>query len=193
MSMLHQELCRKGTHLASGLIPLVYLLLDLPRATVLTAVGIAGFPFVLADLFRLRSASLNARFRHAFGWGMRPGEEGRPTGAFYSLIAIWGTIALFERPVACAALLMLAIGDTAASVIGQAVGGPRLIGKKTLAGTLAFLVSASLIGWSLLHPGPALAGAVAATLAELVPFPVDDNVRIPFAAGLTITVADWSL
>jgi glycerol-3-phosphate acyltransferase PlsY len=179
---------RKLIHLTGGLIPLIYLLLDLTKLEALLILGSLAFPFIAADILRLRWPALNRWFLRWFHGAMRPGEENRPTGSTYYLVACWLTILLFERTVATAALLILACGDTAASLVGRALGGYRLGTHKTLTGTLAFMITAFLVALPFFPPAMALTGAIIAAVTECLPLPLDDNITIPLSAGLSFTL-----
>jgi dolichol kinase len=182
------ESARKLIHLLGGLIPLIYLLVDLTRAQALFILGSLGLPFVVADVLRLWWPALNRWFLWLFQGAMRPEEERRPTGSTYYLLACWFTILAFEQIVAAAALLILACADTAASVVGQALGGYRLTQGKTLSGTGAFLVTAFLVTLPFFPAPTAFAGAVITAVTECLPLPLDDNITIPLAAGLSFTL-----
>jgi glycerol-3-phosphate acyltransferase PlsY len=181
------ESTRKLIHLLGGLIPLIYLLLDLTKLQALLILGCLSLPFIAADLLRLRWPALNRWFLSLFQGAMRPGEEGRPTGSTYYLVACWFTILLFERTVAAAALLILACADTAASVVGQAMGGVRLTAGKTLSGTGAFVATAFLVTLPFFPATTSLAGAIITAVTECLPLPLDDNITIPLAAGISLT------
>ena len=182
------ESARKAIHLIGGLIPLLYLFLNLTKTQALLILGSLTLPFLLSDLLRLHLPHLNRWFLRCFYLAMRPGEETRPTGATYYLLACWLTILLFEKSVAVAALLILACGDTAASVFGQALGGYKLREGKTLAGSLAFLVTAFLVTLPFFPTPIAFGGAFIAAVAELLPLPLDDNLSIPLSAGIAFTL-----
>jgi glycerol-3-phosphate acyltransferase PlsY len=182
------ELARKFVHLSGSLIPLSYLFLDLTKLQALLIWGGIAFPFVVADVLRLRWPAANRWFHHWFHIAMRPGEEDRPTGATYYFLACWVTILLFERTVAVAALLILAYADTAASVVGQTLGGYRMGKGKTLSGFLAFLVTAFLVALPFFPPFTAFAGAVIAAVTECLPLPFDDNITIPLVVGISFTL-----
>lgn len=188
MPLASFELARKFVHLAGGLIPLLYLVLDLSKPQALLILGAIAFPFVAADLLRINWPAANRWFHRWFHVAMRPGEENRPTGATYYFLACWFTILLFERTVAVAALLILACADTAASVVGQALGGYRLRKGKTLSGTTAFLATAFLITLPFFSPTAALGGAILAAVTECLPLPLDDNITIPLVAGISLTL-----
>ena len=91
------------------------------------------------------------------------------------------------------------MGDPVAGVVGRRWGRVRLIGRRTLEGSLAFTLSATLASLALLrlaHPdveGPLLvAGAAggAAALAELLSGRwLDDNLTVPLVAVAAASVA----
>jgi dolichol kinase len=50
------------------------------------------------------------------------------------------------------------------------------------------IATGSLVAWPFFPPALAIGGTLAATIVELLPLPVDDNLSIPLAAGLTLTL-----
>ena len=140
------------------------------------------------EVFRLNHPRTRHVFRHFFGELLRNHEEASLLGSTYLLIACLLTIHLFPKPVAVLALMFLILGDTVAAIVGKWIGRVRLIGGKTLEGSIAcFLVC---FGLTLLMPGVppmvGLVGALTATLFELLPIPLDDNFRIPLSAGFAM-------
>ena len=87
------------------------------------------------------------------------------------------------------ALSFLILGDTAAAVVGKAIGRTPVFGK-TLEGSIACFVVCVLVGWAIpdLSWARTIAGAAMATLFELLPVPLDDNLRIPLASGFAMTL-----
>jgi dolichol kinase len=109
--------------------------------------------------------------------------------------------ALFAEPVAAAALVMVMVGDGAAAVVGRRYGRHRYpfgAAAKSLEGSAALFLTALAATLPLVLLGPPYAplaplqlglGALAATVVEALPVPVNDNVRVPLAAGLAMTLA----
>ncbi|MDZ4165368.1 MAG: SEC59/DGK1/VTE5 family protein [Smithellaceae bacterium] len=169
-------------HLLGILVPLLYLHLgDLflylffPLATL----------FLLLEFFRLQVAVAGEWYLRLFGPLLRPGEYDRPSGAFYFALGTVLTILLFPGDIAVSALLVLALSDPAAAIIGRRYGKRRIFGK-TLAGSLAFFLSAWFtltiyFGDNLFRQLPA---ALLGTLVEALPSPLNDNLTIPVAVGL---------
>ncbi len=187
------ESSRKVLHLASALIPLVYQFVD--RPLMLGLLGACVAIAVAVEILRQRHAGFRAFFRQTVGVMVRRDEWTRVCGATYVLAGCWLTVALFPKPVATVAMLVLAVSDTAASTAGLRYGRTRFLGK-SLAGSLAFFLTAFLVVWLGLPAAKALAFVVAlvATLTEALPSPrlgifeLSDNLTIPLATAVAIVV-----
>ena len=183
------EIKRKSIHLASLAIPIGYYLTPDSWMRIWERALLASVILSLAiEVFRLNHPRTRHVFRHFFGELLRNHEDVSLLGSTYLLIACLLTIHLFPKPVAVLALCFLILGDTVAAIVGKSVGRLRLIGGKTLEGSIAcFLVC---FGLTLLMPGVpptvGLVGALTATLFELLPIPLDDNFRIPLSAGFAM-------
>jgi dolichol kinase len=183
------EIKRKSIHLTSLAIPLGYYLTPDSWMPIWERALLAAVILSLAiEVFRLNHPRTRHAFRHFFGELLRNHEEASLLGSTYLLIACLLTIHLFPKPVAVLALAFLILGDTVAAIVGKSVGRIRLIGGKTLEGSIAcFLVC---FGLTLLMPGVptpvGLVGALVATVFELLPIPLDDNFRIPLSAGFAM-------
>ena len=183
------EIKRKSIHLASLAIPIGYYLTPDSWMRIWERALLASVILSLAiEVFRLNHPRTRHVFRHFFGELLRNHEEASLLGSTYLLIACLLTIHLFPKPVAVLALMFLILGDTVAAIVGKWIGRVRLIGGKTLEGSIAcFLVC---FGLTLLMPGVpplvGLVGALTATIFELLPIPLDDNFRIPLSAGFAM-------
>ncbi len=100
---------------------------------------------------------------------------------------------VFPRDVAVLALSFLAVGDAVATIVGKQIGKRRLFGK-TLEGDLACIVSCAVVGFVFHYVGlgvpllTILVGIVAATIAEVMPIPINDNLTVPLFAGVAMTL-----
>jgi dolichol kinase len=136
------------------------------------------------------------------GWLLRKSEYRGITGAGYYLLGSFLAVLLFSPTIAIAGMLFLIFGDFAAALVGTAIGKIRLFAKKSLEGSLACFVICLGVGlllfwkvkpdWSI-GVRLALSGAIAATLAELLPLKINDNLTIPLLSGLALLLAAWSL
>ena len=97
---------------------------------------------------------------------------------------------LFPRAPAIAATWAAAVGDTMAALVGMRWGRWRTTDGKSLEGSVACAL-ATMLGAALLaglpFPAAATCGVVAA-IAERLPWPEDDNIRIATLVG----AAGWA-
>jgi dolichol kinase len=179
------ELGRKAIHVAALAIPIGYYFMAEPLGRAILAVLTAA-SFVI-DGVRLNQPKVRTFFYIFFGRMVRDHERYNLLGATYLLLSSLICVYAFAKPVAVAALGFLILGDTVAALVGRAVGRVRIFGK-TLEGSLACLAVCLAIGAVIpeLSWAQRACGALVATLIELVPVPLDDNLRIPLASGFTM-------
>jgi len=118
---------------------------------------------------------------------------GRKTGGSYLLslsvgITYYISVRLGNNELYTLSILILAICDPLASIVGQWVGSKHILHGKTIAGTFIFLLSALLINLFFLfvthHESVVILSflvAFTATLAELLSPRGTDNLTIPMA------------
>jgi dolichol kinase len=126
---------------------------------------------------------------------LRRHEQHDFTGATYLLFSAMVCVAFFDPLIASCAMAFLSIGDTFAALVGMSFGKRKFIGmSKSLEGSLACFVTCFIFGlfWlknpNWVYPVLALGGALMATFAEVGKIPLDDNLKIPFSAGLVMTI-----
>jgi glycerol-3-phosphate acyltransferase PlsY len=188
------EARRKAIHLSFLVLPLVLLLEPLPwprtrgqfRVLFLTLTASA----IALDVLRIHERRVRTIFRRFFGELIRQHEALSLLGSTYLLLAALIAIEVFPRPVAAVALGFTVLGDATSALVGRAWGRHKLFGK-SWEGTAGCLVTCLLWAACVSHaaalPWPVtLAGAVAATLVEVLPIPLDDNLGITLAAGYTM-------
>jgi dolichol kinase len=184
---MRRELQRKSFHLAMIVVPVwVYLM---PHTTALLGLILATFATVAIDLLRLSDHRLRRFFLRLFRSVIRPHEEEHLLGSTHYMIAALLSVVVFDHEIAIAALAFLVLGDAAAAIIGKRFGRPTFWGKSPQ-GSLACFVVCLAVGWPLLgSPWLALVGAVTATVAEAMPSPLDDNMRVPIFGGIAMQLA----
>jgi dolichol kinase len=176
---------RKAIHLGAIVIPVGYYILPENQGKtillVLTALSLT------IDVVRLNEARVRTFFYYFFGRLVRDHERYNLLGSTYVLLACLISAYAFPKPIAVAAVSFLIVGDTMAALVGRSVGRIPIF-TKTLEGSLACFGSCVAIG--LIIPDitlrMTLGGAFVATLFELLPIPLDDNLRIPLAAGFAM-------
>jgi dolichol kinase len=177
------EIKRKIVHLGTLIIPFGYAMTS--EETVLLFLVPFFLCYLLVDLLRHYHSGMAFLFRKYFlGKVLREEERGTLMGSTYFLFSTLLVILLFPKPIAITSLLILILSDTAAALVGKGIGKRSIFGK-TLEGSLAFFFSSLLIVW--LYPNlnrfwGSLA-ALGATVIEVLPIKVDDNLTIPLVAG----------
>ena len=189
MLLRTEEIKRKIIHLSNSVIPLSYYFFveDQMMIWILLSITIC---FVIVDYFRFRICWIQKWFKIFFSSMLRKHElEGKLTGATWAFIGATISVFLFEKDIAVLALLFMSVGDTVAALIGQQYGKIK-IGKKTIEGFAGGLVSCLFI--SIFFPSVMwinrIAGSLIASLIELSPIPVDDNLMIPLISGGMMTL-----
>jgi glycerol-3-phosphate acyltransferase PlsY len=162
----------------------------------------AAIIFLLIDFMRLRVTSVKSIFIVLFGSMLRRKELTSLTGASYLMLASMVCMLIFGigpsgrvSGVFIAAISFLALGDTAAAIVGLSIGRVRIF-RKTLEGTLAGLLVCMGVAWvvsilpGLDFPlGIGILGAVSASVVEALPIEVNDNVVVPLLSGTVMMIA----
>lgn len=133
---------------------------------------------------------------------------GHQSGVLFYPLALLALVLVFRErlDIVAAVWAVMAFGDGAATLVGTRVGGPRLPwnADKTwsglvtfaLAGTVGAVALSMWVAPMIVPPPPwyftwfaPIAAALAAALAETIPIKLDDNLTVPFVAGLTLAAA----
>jgi dolichol kinase len=181
---------RALTHLfATFVTALVIYFLPEPWAAWLLAA--LAWTAIAAELLRRRYSNLNTLLCYLFMPPMRSNEWFDLTGATYIAAAAFALAASFPRSITLAALSYLAVGDAAsASVNSWMRQQPGLFTRFarslfcllacTGAAIIMHLAGLTLPLWVL------LLGAGAATAGETISIGLNDNLLMPFLAGLAM-------
>ncbi len=183
--VFHREWKRKFLHLSALSIPILYYFLPeyISRSALLLITG----GFILIEVLRLHFPSLKTLFMNIARSLIKAHELTTLTGSTYLLISSSLCVLLTRKEIAIASITYLILGDPLAAIIGRRFGKTKIFGK-SLEGFIACFAVCVVIG--LLIPDltldVAIVGALAASLAELLPIPVDDNLRIPLIAAASM-------
>ncbi len=116
-------------------------------------------------------------------------------GMIYYFVGALLVMKLFDKDIALAAIMVLALGDSVSHIVGERFGQIQNIfnwkGHKLLEGTLAGILAGFLGAMLFVSPAKALVGSFAAMVAEVVEIDLnkntlDDNLIVPLAAGTAI-------
>jgi uncharacterized protein (TIGR00297 family) len=192
------ELKRKLLHVAVGAFAFLLRFLTWPQAAVM---AVAAFLFNWQVLPRVGGRGL---------WRGGDQARGYPLGILLYPLSVLALILAFRDHLWKAAAVwgVLAFGDGTASLVGQALGGPRLPWnpRKGWVGFASFVLfgaagAATLMAWTLgwsegvlLSPRVlvlALTIALLGGLVEAIPTTLDDNLTVPLVVGIFVgLVAD---
>lgn len=162
-----------------------------------------GLPFVVAvfawtsEFLRVRNPAVNARLMRFFGPVAHAHEWTRVNSSTWFTTGLLLIATAFPRPACTVAVMALAVGDPAASLVGRRFGRTRLRSGRSVEGTVAFALVAALAGvltlkaaygmaWSQALLLGAIAGVVGA-VTELSSERLDDNFSIPVTVAAVIT------
>jgi glycerol-3-phosphate acyltransferase PlsY len=195
-SAIRTEIPRTFFHILGGLaIAAIGYLLDRPINVIV--LGVIFMVALTVDLVRLKWPAAGRLAQAALGPFMRSSEEKGLTGAPAFTGGVFLAFLLFSRQVALLSLVPLIFGDRAGLLVGKGFGRIKMWGK-TLEGSLACFAVSLLVYLAARAARPEivpistflLAGAsLVGTVAEALPRPSDDNLVIPLAVGLFLTLA----
>jgi dolichol kinase len=191
---IKHEILRKSIHLTSLWIPITYILYGQNICFILLIIATIGM--LIIDLARISKGKLNhslmpllqaTKIDQVF----RLHENNTLSGASYMLVGALFSILIFNQTTFVTAYTILMISDTLAAIIGLSFGKHKLIGNKTIEGTLAFFISAltiALIFGASIYL--AIIACIFTTIAELFAkkLKIDDNLLVPLSYGITLLV-----
>lgn len=185
------EARRKAIHLSFIVLPLELLFAWLPwprthKEFRLLFVALTAGAIAL-DVLRIHEQRVRTFFREFFGGMIREHEQMSLLGSSYLLLAALISVEVFPQPIAAAALGFTVLGDAMGALVGKAWGRHKVFNKSyegALGCFAACLVWAAVVAHVAHVPWPILlAGALTATIVEMLPIPLDDNLGITLAAG----------
>lgn len=202
-SLRPSNLKRGVFHVTSGLVALTVLwLMPHPAWTIAVGVPLALTAWSL-EAIRRRYPGFNTTIMRFFAPLAHPHEYRRiNSGTWYlTSIALLSIAAAFVGALPCGVgVAVLAFGDPAAAIVGRKLGRVRIAHGRSLEGTLAFFLAASIAGTLaalVFAPGIAIgsaiaiatAASVAGAVAELTSVRVDDNLSVAIAASAAALLA----
>ncbi len=181
------NLIREAIHTSGLLIPYlcIYLLNNQVVATLLIMVALI---YSASEMLRIHGTNVPAISRITL-WAADKSElQEFNTAPIFHAIGIALTLLIFPSRIGYAAIAVLTLGDSSASIIGKKFGRTRIPFNrgKSVEGSTFGLVFAFLGALLFIDPVTAIVGATAGLLIETLPLPLDDNLLIPLAAGVAM-------
>jgi len=177
-----RELRRKTMHIAILLVIILYSILE---TSVSKQIALFTLTFILLFLLAAEYVRLELNIElPIIRQLLRAKEERKMHGAIYFLSATILCLAVFDFRIALAALLMTALGDMFAAIVGKIFGKTLVFKNKTLSGALTELVINLIVGLIVLNNiYIIIAMAFTATIIETFVSELDDNLFVPLFAG----------
>ena len=185
-----RERKRRLFHICSGIIIVILIYFGILTSLILFIILVAGGLLLLLSL-KYKIPIINWLLKHL----ERPEDiKSFPgKGSFYYVTGIFLVLLLFEKDIAMASILIMALGDSIAPFVGQYYGRIKhpLSDKKFLEGTIAGGIAAFLGALFFVNWIEALLASIAAMTAEGVNIKfsgiaVNDNISMPVVAGTVI-------
>ena len=184
-------LLRKTWRFCGIIFPLIYYFGN--KTLTLIAVFLFLGTFLLIEFLRFTFPALNKRLIGVFGYLFKETEKKKLFTTTTFLVSFLITVLLFRKDIAITAMLFSIFGDATSAIIG--IHGKKRIFGKSIEGSLAFLVTCLVISLALaltkigLPPVVFILVAFSATIIELLPLRVDDNLTISLTAGAVMSAA----
>ena len=189
-----KEIQRKITHFIGLVIPILYHYIDNKQLVV----GILAFVTWLLLCFEILRyvfpdfSSLLLKFISPI---LRPHEkQGKILGSTYFVTSSLLSIVLFPQEIAVASITFLVLGDLFAAIIGKKWGRIKIFSGKSFEGSLACFIICFFVSILVIRIKPVVGffGAIAATIFELVPIGIDDNLTMPLTSGFVMwAIVAW--
>lgn len=181
-------------HISSGFAALTVIQLAPAQWMLIAlAVAFAGYAWSM-EYLRRKSSAFNDRLMSFYGPLAHPHEWKRINSATWYASALV-LLALSGSTLVCSlAVVVLALGDPAASIVGRRWGKVRLVHARSLEGTATFALTGAAVSFaviSLFYPALGLgtglllscAAGLSGAVTELFSRRLDDNFTIPVGVG----------
>jgi dolichol kinase/phosphoserine phosphatase len=183
-----KDFFRESIHASGFFIPLIALLFGITFVVLLICSIVAVYTFSEYVRIRGKNMPIISTITH---YAASQSELCDLTRApLYFAFGILLTLIFFPAPASSAAIAIFALGDSTASLVGEAFARNHLPFNrgKSLEGSLAGFFFAFLAGTVFVTPWIALIGATVAMTIEYLPLPINDNLLMPLCTGLALTL-----
>lgn len=187
------QLTRRFFHFISGALIATAYLIFLSHQQMIHFLGaIACFIYVIEQV-RISYPEFAQKVVPVTRFVLRAEEQLKESAMVPFMISVLLTIITFPKIIAIIAIFILATSDPLSAIIGIRFGKTKIVGNKSLEGSLAFFVSAFLIchgilmltmgayTWEITFASILLAFFSAAF--EVLPLKLDDNLTIPLSTS----------
>jgi len=186
------ELIREIIHMAGFLVPVFTMLFSLNHFFVVSLILAVTGLYVASELARMLGVNVPVMSTITWKAAIQPEIHEFITAPIFFAMGIILALIIFPPPISYASIAIFTLGDSFASLLGKKMGNhvlPYNKGKK-IEGTLFGFLFASIGASVFIGPAMSLSSMLLAVtsgmIMESLPTPVNDNLTIPLAAGLTL-------
>ncbi|MFK8138849.1 MAG: diacylglycerol/polyprenol kinase family protein [Bdellovibrionales bacterium] len=170
---------------------------NLTKSQAMLVSGIMAAFVMTVDLVRHQVPAFQKFMMKSFRRVMRENEINGISGTTFLMVGVFTVVSLFPRDVAVLAIGMLAFGDPISSIIGVRFGKDKIIGNKSLQGTMAGFATCTLLSFfyylskDLMVDRLVLVSLISGMLgavSEIIPVgKLDDNLTFPVIAAFMLS------
>jgi HAD superfamily phosphoserine phosphatase-like hydrolase len=187
-SLARNDVIREAIHASGVLMPLVAIAAGVYQVALL--LSLTALIYTASELARITRRTVPVVSAITLNAATFPERHEFATAPIFFALAITLSLLAFPTPASFAAIAILSLGDSVASLVGKHLGQTLIPYNKgkNLEGSVAGFACAFLGAALFVNPSLALAGAFAGLLVESLPLPVNDNLSIPLVAGTLMTL-----
>ena len=183
------ESLRETIHIGSFLLPFVCIYL-LGNYLVSLLILLLTLLYIISEVARLRGINFPVLSTVTWRAANRPELYEFATAPIFFALGIVFSLIIFPAPIGYTSIAILTLGDGFANIFGRKFGSvtfPFNKGKNVEGSIFGFLF-ASVGAMLFVDPVKAFVGAAVGMLVECLPLPISDNLAVPLASGLVLTM-----
>jgi len=155
----------------------------------LILIGIVAMFFLFTDISRLAHRKVEKFMFSDLKYIFKKSEEGKFSSMTLFLLASFAIFLIFPRDISYLAFTFLVFGDLLSKIYGMRFGRIKLVGERTLEGTLSYFMGSLSSGYILslligIDIKILIIGSILASLTELVSIGIDDNFGVGIISGI---------
>jgi HAD superfamily phosphoserine phosphatase-like hydrolase len=183
------EVIRETIHMGGFLVPFICIYL-LGRYLVSLLILFMTSLYIASEVARLRGINFPIFSTITWKAANKPEYYEFATSPISFALGIMFSLILFPAPASYASIAILTLGDGFATIFGRKFGSTIFSFNKgkNMEGSIFGFLFASLGAMVFVNPVKAFIGAAVGMLVESLPLPLSDNLTIPLASGLVLTM-----
>ena len=182
------DLIRENIHIAGFLVAFLTMYFALDHFWVAFVILMVTVVYIISELARMIGTNIPIVSTITWNAALQPEVHEFVSAPIFFALGIMLALLMFPTPVNYASIAVFTLGDGCATIFGKTIGKhvfPHNKGKK-IEGTAFGFFFALLGALVFVSPLKAILGAATAMIIETLPTPINDNLTIPLAAGLTM-------